>query len=120
MGCGRAVPLLRQLQNEMAGMARYIYLPQGLHSKHQCQSLLLDQYSSKSNQFQDRGFDTPFLNKTLFRKLRYFLGGRVRLMLTGGAPLSPDTHSLSRTCLCLPVMQGYGLTETTACATVTS
>ena len=70
--------------------------------------------------FQDRGFDTPLLNKTLFRKIRYFLGGRVRLLLSGGAPLSPDTHSLSRTCLCLPVMQGYGLTETTACATVTS
>lgn len=70
--------------------------------------------------WQDRGFDTPLLNKTLFRKIRYFLGGRVRLLLSGGAPLSPDTHSLSRTCLCLPVMQGYGLTETTACATVTS
>ena len=69
---------------------------------------------------QDRGFDTPFLNKTLFRKIRYFLGGRVRLLLSGGAPLSPDTHSLARTCLCLPVMHGYGLTETTACATVTS
>ena len=29
--------------------------------------------------WQDRGFDTPILNKTLFRKIRYFLGGRVRL-----------------------------------------
>jgi len=70
--------------------------------------------------WQDRGFDTPILNKTLFRKIRYFLGGRVRLMLSGGAPLSPDTHSLVRTCICVPLMQGYGLTETTACATVTS
>jgi len=70
--------------------------------------------------WQDRGFDTPLLNKTLFRKIRYFLGGRVRLMLSGGAPLSPDTHSLTRTCICVPLMQGYGLTETTACATVTS
>ena len=70
--------------------------------------------------WQDRGFDTPLLNKTLFRKIRYFLGGRVRLMLSGGAPLSPDTHSLTRTCICVPVMQGYGLTETTACASVTS
>lgn len=68
----------------------------------------------------DRGFDTPLLNKTLFRKIRYFVGGRVRLMLSGGAPLSPDTHSLTRTCLCVPLMQGYGLTETTACATVTA
>jgi len=70
--------------------------------------------------WQDRGFDTPLLNKTLFRKIRYFLGGRVRLLLSGGAPLSPDTHSLVRTCLCVPLMQGYGLTETTACASVTS
>jgi long-chain acyl-CoA synthetase len=75
------------------------------------------QYKMK---WQDRGFDTPLLNKTLFRKIRYFLGGRVRVMLSGGAPLSPDTHSLTRTCLCVPLMQGYGLTETTACATVTA
>merc|ERR1719211_404548 len=70
--------------------------------------------------WQDRGFDTPLLNKTLFRRIRYFLGGKVRVMLSGGAPLSPDTHSLTRTCLCVPLMQGYGLTETTACATVMS
>ena len=56
--------------------------------------------------WQDRGFDTPLLNKTLFRKIRYFLGGRVRLMLSGGAPLSPDTHGLTRTCICVPLMQG--------------
>merc|ERR1712241_242625 len=69
--------------------------------------------------WQDRGFDTPLLNKTLFRKIRYFLGGRVRLLLSGGAPLSGDTHSLTRTCLSTPIMQGYGLTETASCATVT-
>jgi len=75
------------------------------------------QYKMK---WQDRGFDTPILNKTLFRKIRYFLGGRVRTLLSGGAPLSPDTQSLCRTCLSMPVMQGYGLTETASCATVTS
>ena len=42
------------------------------------------QYKMK---WQDRGFDTPLLNKTLFRKIRYFLCGKVRLMLSGGAPL---------------------------------
>merc|ERR1712004_858160 len=44
------------------------------------------QYKMK---WQDRGFDTPLLNKTWVRKIRYFVGGRVRLMLSGGAPLSP-------------------------------
>merc|ERR1712112_733537 len=75
------------------------------------------QYKMK---WQNRGFDTPILNKTLFRRIRYFLGGRVRVLLSRGAPLSPDTHSLVRTCLCVPLMQGYGLTETTACSSVTS
>ena len=69
--------------------------------------------------WQDRGFDTPILNKTLFRKIRYFLGGRVRVLLSGGAPLSGDTMSLCRTCLSTPIMQGYGLTETASCATAT-
>lgn len=70
--------------------------------------------------WQDRGFDTPLLNKTLFRRIRYFLGGRVRTLLSGGAPLSSDTHLLCSTCLSMPIMQGYGLTETASCATVTN
>merc|ERR1712241_1493062 len=44
---------------------------------------------------------------------------RLRHPLSGGAPLSGDTHSLTRTCLSTPIMQGYGLTETASCATVT-
>ena len=55
--------------------------------------------------WQDRGFDTPLLNKTLFRRIRYFLGGKVRVMLSGGAPLAQDTHSLCRTCLSMPLIQ---------------
>ena len=55
--------------------------------------------------WQDRGFDTPLLNKTLFRRIRYFLGGKVRVMLSGGAPLASDTHSLCRTCLSMPLIQ---------------
>jgi len=46
------------------------------------------------------------------------IGGKVRVMLTGGAPLSPQTHEYIRTCMGCPVLQGYGLTETCACATL--
>lgn len=46
------------------------------------------------------------------------LGGRLRLMISGGAPLSPDTHTQVRVCVCCDVVAGYGLTETTSCATV--
>ncbi|KAL0895200.1 hypothetical protein ABMA27_013641, partial [Loxostege sticticalis] len=65
-----------------------------------------------------RGYDTPLLNRVMFSKVRGLLGGRLRLMLSGGAPLSPDTHAQLKICLCCDVVTGYGLTETTSCATV--
>ncbi|XP_023945055.2 long-chain-fatty-acid--CoA ligase 4 isoform X1 [Bicyclus anynana] len=65
-----------------------------------------------------RGYDTPVLNRVVFKKVRALLGGRVRLMISGGAPLAPDTHTQVRLCLCCDVVAGYGLTETTSCATV--
>lgn len=65
-----------------------------------------------------RGFDTPLINKLIFGQSRQLMGGKVRLILSGGAPLSPDTHELIKVCLCVQVIQGYGLTETCSCATV--
>ncbi|XP_003704886.1 acyl-CoA synthetase long-chain isoform X1 [Megachile rotundata] len=65
-----------------------------------------------------RGYDTPFFDKYIFGAARQVLGGKVRLILCGGAPLTPDTHTQVKICLCVTVTQGYGLTETTSCATV--
>ncbi|KAK9728288.1 AMP-binding enzyme [Popillia japonica] len=65
-----------------------------------------------------RGYSTPLIDKLIFGKIRNMLGGKVRLILTGGAPLSPETHEQTNICLCASVIQGYGLTETTSCATV--
>lgn len=65
-----------------------------------------------------RGWDTPICNWAVFRKIRALLGGHVRLIAAGGAPLPPDTHDFVRITLGVPVLQGYGLTETCACATL--
>ncbi|XP_017797375.1 PREDICTED: long-chain-fatty-acid--CoA ligase 4 isoform X1 [Habropoda laboriosa] len=65
-----------------------------------------------------RGYNTPIFDKYIFGAARQVLGGRVRLILCGGAPLTPDTHTQVKICLCVTVTQGYGLTETTSCATV--
>ncbi|KAJ9583261.1 hypothetical protein L9F63_022394 [Diploptera punctata] len=65
-----------------------------------------------------RGFDTPLMNRLIFGQTRQLMGGKLRMVLTGGAPLSPDTHELIKICLCVQVIQGYGLTETCSCATV--
>ena len=50
--------------------------------------------------------------------MRAIVGGRIRLLLSGGAPLSPQTHDFVRCALCLPLVQGYGLTESCACGNI--
>ncbi len=39
-----------------------------------------------------RGYDTPIMNWIIFSKMRASVGGRLRLLLSGGAPLSSDAH----------------------------
>nr|XP_010930884.1 long chain acyl-CoA synthetase 9, chloroplastic [Elaeis guineensis]XP_010930885.1 long chain acyl-CoA synthetase 9, chloroplastic [Elaeis guineensis] len=50
----------------------------------------------------------------VFRKVRAVLGGHIRFLLSGGAPLSGDTQRFINICLGAPIGQGYGLTETCA------
>lgn len=54
----------------------------------------------------------------IFKQTRQIMGGKVRLVFSGGAPLSPDTHDFVKACLCVQVLQGYGLTESCSSATV--
>merc|ERR1719286_46387 len=65
-----------------------------------------------------RGHDTPIMNKLIFSKFKEIVGGNIRLLLSGGAPLAPDAHDFVRTCLGIRLLQGYGLTETCATACI--
>eukprot|EP00092_Neocalanus_flemingeri_P024572 GFUD01026650.1.p1 GENE.GFUD01026650.1~~GFUD01026650.1.p1 ORF type:complete len:727 (-),score=160.71 GFUD01026650.1:215-2395(-) len=58
------------------------------------------------------GHDTPIMNAIVFKKFKAILGGNVRFLLSGGAPLAPDAHNFCRICLDISLIQGYGLTET--------
>uniref|UniRef100_A0A803KZM0 Long-chain-fatty-acid--CoA ligase n=1 Tax=Chenopodium quinoa TaxID=63459 RepID=A0A803KZM0_CHEQI len=42
------------------------------------------------------------------------LGGKLRLILSGGAPLAPSVETFLRVVTCAHVLQGYGLTESCA------
>lgn len=74
-------------------------------------------YAYKSK-WTKRGYETPLFDKYIFGSARHVLGGRIRLILSGGAPLTPETHTQVKNCLCVTVTQGYGLTETCSAATV--
>lgn len=53
----------------------------------------------------------PLLDRLIAKKVRDKLGGRLRVIITGGAPLSAEISKFFIG-LGLPLYQGYGLTET--------
>ena len=59
-----------------------------------------------------------FIIRFIFKKTKDILGGNIRAMLSGGAPLSEDTQYFMNACMCCPVVQGYGLTETCGGGTI--
>ena len=51
------------------------------------------------------GQPTPIVDKIVFNKIKKLLGGKMRFAITGGAPLSPETHDFIRVCLGLTLVQ---------------
>ncbi|ESO08666.1 hypothetical protein HELRODRAFT_74895 [Helobdella robusta] len=58
------------------------------------------------------GYQTPLIDRLVFKKLKSSVGDKLRLMVSGGAPISDTTQEFMNICFCCPVLQGYGLTET--------
>jgi len=65
-----------------------------------------------------RGHSTPIMDRLIFHKFKAIVGGKMRMLLSGGAPLAPEAHDFCRTCLGITLLQGYGLTETCATACI--
>ncbi|KAL7167707.1 hypothetical protein ACSBR2_038208 [Camellia fascicularis] len=55
---------------------------------------------------------SPLCDKIVFSKVKQGLGGNVRVILSGGAPLATHVEAFLRVVACAHVLQGYGLTET--------
>ncbi|XP_015243271.1 PREDICTED: long-chain-fatty-acid--CoA ligase 5 [Cyprinodon variegatus] len=58
-------------------------------------------------------------DKLIFNKVQESLGGRVRIMVTGAAPISPSVLSFLRAVLGCQIFEGYGQTECAAACTFT-
>uniref|UniRef100_A0A3Q1BH27 Arachidonate--CoA ligase n=1 Tax=Amphiprion ocellaris TaxID=80972 RepID=A0A3Q1BH27_AMPOC len=58
-------------------------------------------------------------DRLIFRKVQASLGGCVRLMLTGAAPISPTVLTFLRAAVGCQFYEGYGQTECTAGCTLT-
>ena len=62
-----------------------------------------------------QGFDQA--EEALFKNVRALFGGNIRECVTGAAPIAPEILEFFYACG-VPVMEGYGMTETATAATV--
>ncbi|XP_055876985.1 long-chain-fatty-acid--CoA ligase 5-like isoform X2 [Biomphalaria glabrata] len=58
-------------------------------------------------------------DKFIFRSVQQALGGRVRIITTGSAPISSTVLSFLRCIVGCPILEGYGQTENAAVSTLT-
>lgn len=65
------------------------------------------------------GYTHKFYDAIVFKKIKGILGGNVRVMLTGSAPIAGDVLDFLKIAFCCPITEGYGMTETCAGSCVT-
>lgn len=56
----------------------------------------------------------------MFKKTKAILGGNVRNMSSGSAPIDKDVLDFLKICFCAPISEAYGLTETSGASCITS
>jgi len=80
------------------------------------QSVFLAAFAGRSFALQT-GRKSPLCD-LIFKKTYKMLGGRLKLCVSGGGPLSADVQNFIRVAFNVNLVQGYGLTETCAAGTV--
>ncbi|KAE8380673.1 hypothetical protein BDV26DRAFT_256785 [Aspergillus bertholletiae] len=63
--------------------------------------------------FPGHGVGASLLDAVVFKKLKDATGGRLRIVMNGGGPISKDTQNFISMAIA-PMISGYGLTETSA------
>ena len=75
--------------------------------------------SKLANLKAGKGLNHLFYDKIVFKKIKMLLGGNVRTMISGSAPISAEVLDFLKICFSAPILEGYGMTETAAAACIT-
>lgn len=99
----------------------YDKVTQGIEREGGAKKLMFDNGFDAKKYWLSRGYkDHTFWDPVFFSKVRAKLGmDRVRLMITGSAPIADHVMAFLRCVFCCEVCEGYGQTETAAAATLT-
>ncbi|CAH0520536.1 unnamed protein product [Peronospora belbahrii] len=99
----------------------YDKIRQGVEAAGGLKKLMFDQAYASKRAGLSAGYKTHALwDALIFAKIRQVLGGRVRVILSGSAPLSADVKEFMKIVFCCDVVEGYGLSETAAGLTLAS
>eukprot|EP01084_Bolivina_argentea_P056034 102605_1 len=82
-------------------------------------SLFNRAYNSKVESIKNGTAPSAIWEKLVFSKIKEKFGGRIKACVSGSAPLSSSTANFLKICFCDTVVEGYGLTETSASGTGT-
>jgi long-chain acyl-CoA synthetase len=87
----------------------------GLHAVPEAKAALEKKMAIvRQGRYEDAALDPVF-----FKNTRAALGGRVRYVVTGSAPVAGEVLQLLKAVLCCPVIEGYGQTESYAASFIT-
>lgn len=64
--------------------------------------------SKLSNLHRKGQYSHKFYDALVFKKLRLALGGRVRVMITGAAPISDEVKDFFKVAMGCPMIEAYG------------
>ncbi|XP_045597862.1 uncharacterized protein [Procambarus clarkii] len=105
--CMSAVPLI--LERIIKGVTKVIEDQGNFKAK----------FFSEALKYKQRQVNSSFASKVLdalvFNRVKEELGGQLRMLVVGGAPVSPEIHSKIRALFGCTLQVGYGATETSAC-----
>jgi len=84
---------------------------QAITSKGSLFKYIFDYFMRYKRDWNLKGYKTPLVDKIFVTKTRQLFGGKIEVMFSGGASLSPDTQTFIQSCLGVEVLVVYGSTE---------
>lgn len=107
--CMSAVPLI--LERIIKGVT------QAIESQGHIKARIFKEALKYKQRQEGASFASRVLDTLIFNRVKEELGGQLRMLVVGGAPVSPETHNKIRAMFGCTLQVGYGATETSACIT---